>query len=214
MRLVTTLQRLVFSGALLVAAVAPAFAQNVLTNPGFEAGFTGWTVFGNCFIEGANPPAVVPFAGNNVAKFFGTFSGGFGVSGFFQSYPALPGQLWSLSSKSRHFSGDPMVGAGIPSGGNGNWVVQKLIFRANGVDDIASNESTILDGTFATDTWFNNVPVLLVAPATTTTVWAFLLYLQPAFDGGAAQVDNVSLERIIATPNQKTSWGRVKSLFR
>jgi hypothetical protein len=214
MRLVTSLQRLAFTGALLVAAVAPAFSQNVLTNPGFEAGFSGWTTFGNSFVEGANPPAVVPYAGNNVAKFFGGFSGGFSVSGFFQSYPAAPGQLWSLSSKSRHFSGDAMVGSAIPSGGNGNWVVQKLIFRANGVDDIASAESIILDGTFATDTWFDNVPVLLVAPPTTTTVWAFLLYLQPAFDGGAAQIDNVTLERIVATPNQKSSWSRVKSLYR
>lgn len=214
MRLVTTLQRLVFTGALIAVAAAPVFAQNVLTNPGFEAGFTGWTVFGNCFVEGANPPAVVPFAGNNVAKFFGTFSGGFGVSGFFQSYPAAPGELWSLECKSRHFSGDAMVGSGIPAGGNGNWVVQKLIFRANGIDDIASAESTILDGTFATDTWFNNAPVLLVAPPTTTTVWAFLLYLQPAFDGGAAQIDNVTLQKIQAVPSQKTSWSRVKTLFR
>ncbi len=214
MRLVTTLQRLVFTGALVAVAVAPAFAQNVLTNPGFEAGFTGWSVFGNSFVEPAAPPAVVPYAGNNVAKFFGTFSGGFGVSGFFQSYPAAPGQLWSLSAKSRHFSGDAMVGSGIPSGGNGNWVVQKLIFRANGVDDIASAENTILDGTFATDQWFDNAPTLLVAPPTTTTVWAFLLYLQPAFDGGAAQIDNVTLERIVATPTQKTSWSRVKTLFR
>lgn len=214
MRLATTLKRLVVTCALTAVAIAPAFAQNVLTNPGFESGFASWGVFGNSFIEAANPPAVVPYAGNNVAKFFGTFSGGFSVSGFFQSYPAAPGELWSLSAKSRHFSGDAMIGAGIPGGGTGNWVVQKLIFRANGVDDIASAEATILDGTFPTDTWIENAPTLLVAPPTTTTVWAFLLYLQPAFDGGAAQIDNVTLEKIVATPSQKSTWSRVKSLYR
>ena len=220
MRLATLLQRTLCLGAFLLVTASAAFAQNVLTNPGFESGApgfgitNGWTAFGNVYTETAAPPALVPYAGNQLVKTFGTFSGGFGVSGFFQSYAAAPGETWSLSSKSRHWSGDAMIGSGIPAGGTGNWVVQKLIFRANGVDDIASVESTILDGTFATDTWFDNAAVSLVAPPTTTTVWAFILYLQPAFDGGAAPLDDVVLQRQGVVPTHETSWGRIKSLYR
>jgi hypothetical protein len=220
MRLSTPLARTIGLLALLTIAAPSAHAQNVLTNPGFEDGATGygagpgWTAFGNVFTEAANPPAIVPYGGNQLVKMFGGFAGGFSVSGFFQSYPAAPGETWSLSSKSRHFSGDAMFGVSVPNGGNGNWVVQKLIFRANGVDDIASTESTILDGSFPTDMWFDNPAVTLVAPPTTTTVWAFLLYLQPANDGGAAQIDDVKLEKVVATPNQSSSWGRIKNLYR
>ncbi len=223
MSLKTQVYRILCVGALVGMTAVSAYAQNVLTNPGFEAppiaaevygAGDAWTAFGNVFLEPAAPPALVPAGGNQLVKMFGTFSGGFSVSGFFQSYPASPGETWQLSCKSRHWSGDAMTGSGIPTGGTGNWVVQKLIFRANGVDDIASTESTILDGTFATDVWHNNAPVTLVAPPTTTTVWAFILYLQPAFDGGAAQLDDVVLQRQGVVPTHETSWGRIKSLYR
>lgn len=209
----------IVTGLLFALTLASAASANVLVNSGFEAGPApsygagpGWTVFGNVYTESSNPPAIIPYAGSNICKMFGTFSP-FGVSGIFQSYPASPGETWSLSSKSRHFSGDAMIGSGIPSGGSGNWVVQKLIFRANGVDDIASVESTILDGTFATDTWFDNAAVTMVAPPTTTTVWAFILYLQPAYDGGAAQIDDVDLHMEAPIPVQGSTWGAIKALY-
>ena len=43
-------------------------AQNLLTNPGFDAGLAGWSVFGNGFDEATNVPAVVPLSGDRVAK--------------------------------------------------------------------------------------------------------------------------------------------------
>ncbi len=198
----------------LAASSTSAQAQNVLTNPGFEAGFSSWTAFGNSYIEASNPPCIVPYAGNNVNKMFGGFAGGFSVSGTFQSYPAAPGEVWMLSCKSRHCADDPIRGLSLPKGGNGNWVVQKLIFRADGVNDIASNESVILDGDSPVDTWFNNAPVTLTAPPTTTTVWAFLLYLAPGNDGGAVQIDNVSLSKESATPVRTSTWGNIKKLYR
>ena len=42
------------AGALLAL---PVQAQNMLANPGFETGdLTGWTAFGNAFVDPANPP--------------------------------------------------------------------------------------------------------------------------------------------------------------
>ena len=176
--------------AALVCGASSAFAQNLLTNPGFEDGLNGWFAFGNAFAEASNPPEIVPFEGNGIAKMFGNFSGGFDVTGIFQEFPAAPGQTWEMDAYSRHYSGDAMIGNGLP---DSNWVVMKIVFKDAGDAEIGAAESTILDGTYATDTWFDNAPVSGIAPAGTVQVEAFILYLQPFNDGGAAHIDNVSL---------------------
>ena len=76
--------------AALICGATSAFGQNLLTNPGFEDGLNGWNVFGNAYPEAANPPEIVPFEGNGVAKMFGNFSGGFDVTGIFQEFVAAP----------------------------------------------------------------------------------------------------------------------------
>lgn len=176
--------------ATLICGSSTAMAQNLLTNPGFEDGLSGWNVFGNAFAETANPPQFEPFEGNGLVSMFGNFSGGFNVTGIFQEFDASAGQTWEMDAYSRHFSGDAMTGSGAP---DANWVVMKIAFKDAGDNEIGAVESTILDGTYATDTWFDNAPISGVAPAGTAQVEAFILYLQPEFDGGAAHVDNVSL---------------------
>lgn len=202
--------------ALLGGTGSSASAANVLVNPGFEDGPApapgagpGWIAFGNVFTEVPNP-CIVPFAGNQLAKMFGTFPG---VSGMFQDFPTAPGQKWALSSHSRFCSDDPMVGS--QAGGN-NFVVQKLTFWADPSNEIpsAAVESTILDGSYAVNTWFTNAATVGVAPDGCTFVRAFILYVQPQFDGGAAQIDDVSLENITPVPAEGASWGRVKALYR
>ena len=179
--------------ALSVAAFAPTLAaQNLLANPSFEGGLTGWGAFGNSYYEPTNLPAISPRTGGGLLKMFGNFSGGFNVSGVFQSFPSGPGQQYSLDCWSRHFSGDPMVGAGVP---NDNWVVMKIAFF-NGGTEIGSAEQIILDGTRPTDTWIDNPAVTGTAPAGTTSVQALILYLQPAFAGGAAQFDDVEFTKV------------------
>jgi hypothetical protein len=212
----TLLTRTVLVGTLL-AATFGSVSANVLANPGFEAGvgpFYGapsWITFGNGFTEPADGGCIAPYAGNQLMKMFGTFNP-FGVSGIFQEFPTTPGTEWALSSRSRHCSADPMIGYHV-NGGNGNWVVQKIAFFDAGNNEIGAAESIILDGTFATDTWFDNAPAIGIAPAGTVKLQAFILYLQPGFDGGAAQIDDVVLEDITAVPVQPTTWGRIKTLF-
>jgi hypothetical protein len=204
--------------ALLFPAVASAAVPaNVLANPGFEAGLSGWNVFGNAFPEAANPPQFVPASGNGLASMFGNFWGSFNVTGIFQEFPTMPGGQWQLSAKSRHFSGDPMVGIGAASCANGcsdNWVVQKIAFFDAGGNEIGASESVILDGTFATDTWFDNAPIVGTAPAGTVKVQALILYLQPAWAGGAAHIDDVVFEDLSPVPTQTKTWGQVKGLYR
>ena len=74
-------------------------AQNLLTNGDFDqlgGGLAGWGAFGNAFGEPSAPPAIDPRSGTHVAKMFGNFTGGFNVSGIFQSFPAAAGETYTL----------------------------------------------------------------------------------------------------------------------
>lgn len=189
------MQRTVCFAVALLAGTQAASAQNLLVNPGFESGLSGWTAFGNVFAEVANPPAIVPNSGNGVVKMFGGFSGGFSVGGLFQEFATTPGTEWELSGFARHFSGDALFGGGAP---NSNWVVAKMAFFNSSNTEIGFAERTVLDGTFATDVWHNSGPILGTAPAGTVKVQAFFLFLQPGLDGGAAFIDDASFSVVPA----------------
>ncbi len=179
-----------FAIALSTAMLAPiGAAQNLLTNPDFEAGLTGWNVFGNAFAESANPPEIDPLSGTGEVKMFGNFSGGFDVSGIFQEFPAAPGDIFTIDAWSRMWSGDTIPGNGPPGD---NWVVMKIAFFDGGGTEIAGAEGIILDGNSPTDTWIDNPEVTGTAPAGTASVQCLILYLQPGNDGGAAHIDDVS----------------------
>jgi hypothetical protein len=146
---------------------------------------------------------------------FGTFTGGFNVSGVFQEFVSVPGDIWQMSSSARHWSGDPMIGIGAGSctpNCTDNWVVQKIAFFDAGNTEIGAAESVILDGTFATDTWHDAAPIVGIAPAGTVKVQALILYLQPLFDGGAAHIDDVDF-RMGNVPVEPSTWGKVKALY-
>jgi hypothetical protein len=183
--------------AALTAAVllaSTAVGQNLLTNGNFDAGgLTGWNAFGNSSAQTATPPQFVPRSDPYLVSMFGNFSGSFNVSGIFQAFPATPGDTFTIDCWSRHFSGDAMVGNGVP---NDNWMVMKIAFFDGGNNEIAGVDGVILDGTSPTDTWIDNTPVTATAPAGTTSVQALILYLQPGNDGGAGHVDDVDFRLV------------------
>ncbi len=195
---------------LAIAPVATASAQNLLANPGFESGLTGWTPFGNVYAEAANPPQFVPLNGNGLVSMFGNFSGGFNVSGIFQEFPCTPGEEYEISSSARFWSGDPMTGS---QAAGGNWMVQKIAFFDAANAEIAGFDSIILDGSFTADVWHTAAPVSGMAPAGTVKVQALILYLQPNFDGGAGHVDDVSFIKKQSVPTQEETWGGIKALY-
>lgn len=194
-----------------VAVLASGAWANMLVNPGFEDGLNGWGYFGNVYHEHANPPQFVPYEGNCLISMFGNWSWPWNVSGIFQEFSTCPGDQWSLSAKSRHWSGDPLIGPGAPWF---NWVVQKIAwFDANHVE-IGGVESTILDGTFPTDIWFNNEPIVGVAPQGAVSMQALVLYIQPATDPGAAHIDYVELLYLGGpSATESSTWGGIKRLY-
>jgi MYXO-CTERM domain-containing protein len=189
------MRRVTISSLMVLCGASMAFGQNVLTNPGFEDGLNGWFAFGNAYPESNNPPQFEAYEGQGLASMFGNWSGGFNVTGIFQEFATTEGDEWTMDAYSRHWSGDAMIGSGAP---DSNWVVMKLAFFDAGNGEIGAAEGTILDGTFATDIWHDNAPIIGVAPAGTVKVQSFILYLQPLTDGGAAHIDNVSLSVVPA----------------
>jgi hypothetical protein len=169
---------------LAVAGAVSAANANQLTNPGFESGYSGWTSFGNAYTESSSAASLFPaHGGDRMAKMFGNFSGGFNVTGAFQSFAAAEGQIWSIDCFSYNWSADAMSG--------GNWAVMKIAFFNAGNTEIGFAETRILDAASPRDTWLDNTPAVGVAPAGTASVGAFLLFLQPEFAGGAAWFDDV-----------------------
>jgi hypothetical protein len=200
----------VLVGAVILATAGMASAQNILANPGFELGLTSWITFGNVVPETTNPPAVVPHAGSGNAKMWGLFNGQFNVGGMFQEFPAVPGSYWQMSSWARHWSGDMIHGIGA-AGGVNNWVVQKIAFFDAG-GEIGGVESTILDGTYATDMWHGSGTIFGTAPAGTIKVQALILFLQPLFEPGAAHIDDVFFGPA-SVPTENKTWGAIKDLY-
>lgn len=203
-------QRISCVAVLLVAMAMPAYAQNLLTNPGFEDGLNGWTTFGNAYGETTGPD-FVPYEGDGLCSMFGNFWGSFNVTGIFQEFATAEGATWELSCVSKNPGADPMVGVGAP---DNNWVVQKIAFFDIGGTEIGAAELTICNGTYAVDIWNVNAVTVGVAPAGTHHVQALVLYLQPLWDGGACHIDNVVFENTGGpVPVEDSSWGKIKSLY-
>ena len=156
-------------------------------NPGFESGFSHWTPSGNAYAITGASIGTTAHGGTYLLKMFGNFTGGYNQSLAYQTVPALPGQVWSLSAFVQHLAADSITGTQ-------NHVDIAIEFRdPNGVllDSIVQ---TVLDGSSPTDTWLAAGPIQLTAPANTATARAVMLFVQPAvglYEGGAGDVDDV-----------------------
>jgi hypothetical protein len=203
----------------LIIAIAVLFvatgasAQNLLTNPGFEDGFTGWQHFENAYVETWNPEwCIAPFEGDWLCKMYGNFWGSFNVTVVFQEFAAVAGTEFTMECMAKQCSIDPMLGGGAP---DACWAVMKIAYFGD-AGEIGGDEVVICDGTgaFPLDTWYTN-GVVGTAPEGTLTVQALLLYLQPAnnYDPGAVHVDNVNFY-VSGGPvaNEESSWGAIKKV--
>jgi hypothetical protein len=176
-----------------------------LLNSGFEeqpAGFGAgsWTVFGNVytceptnpFVQCGDPGA--PNSGEKQAKMYGNFTGAFNSSGVYQQMTAVPGQTWEIDSFSRHLAGDSLAGTS-------NYMAMKIEYYDPNGTMLLEGESVILDANSPTDTWIDNTPFSLTAPAGTSEVRPVIIFVQPAvaFELGAGLVDDVRM-RVISGP--------------
>ena len=156
------------------ALVAPsAFAQNLLTNPGFDdlgGSFSGWTPF--AVGEDISTPLGddIYRSGAASAKVFGGFTGCpfpvFDVSGFFQEITVTPGKVYEYSGWSLVSSADPIPGTTVCGS---NRALAKISFRDLGGNEIQSNEEFVGTALTPHDLW---IPFTVSSPAPADAVSA------------------------------------------
>ena len=199
----SSFQPLARSVAVLAATIAFAAtvgAANLLTNPGFESGFNGWTKHGcgGNVVESQAPN----HGGANVLKNWGCWSTPTNETGVFQDISAVAGNIftgggWIFSRTTDYIAGQNagfyevlFVNAGgttlakfrSESFTNGTPGSEWLYYNVNGQVDLVSDAIT---STVAT----------LVAPAGTTKVRFRTVYQQISGGGGACHYDDVELNQ-------------------
>ena len=165
----------------------PAAVTNLLTNPNFTSGLTGWATFGNVFTDTRSfivrtPPAA--------GKLYGPFSTPGSTSGMYQKFAAAPTQNYLLSVNTLTTCRDvPTI-----TGSNDNYMTAKIVFHGGGVE-IASKEAVILDRFSPLGTWTERT-LSAISPLGTDSVFVYILFVQPTTLGGAAWVDDLTFQNL------------------
>lgn len=170
---------LAFEGS--TAATEP----NLLVNPGFSGNLTGWSTFGNVYYDGRTFARRTP---TGAAKLFSTFSPD-SPSGLFQSFPADAGSNWKFSVYAMTTCQESPI-----TGTNDNFLMARIVFKDALGAELGGMDSVILDSTAPLGTWTPH-DVTSVAPALTATVEAYVLFISPTLQGGAAWVDDTNLQQ-------------------
>ncbi len=167
--------------------ITPVAEANVLTNPSFSSGLTGWNPFGNVFAQSGVGTVRTP---TGSAKMFSTFVTD-SPSGIFQGTAATPSTLWELDA---HTMTTCLFGDAIQAP-NDNFVLGRIVFRDAGNNEIGSNDAVFLDNSASPGQWSRR-SVTAVAPAGTVTAEAYILFISPTLMGGSMFVDDVGFRNL------------------
>jgi hypothetical protein len=165
---------------------APETGPNMLVNPSFDADLSGWETFGNVFHENRSFAVRTP---SGSAKLFGTFSPG-DDSGMYQMFPATEGSIWNFGINTLTTCPESPI-----EGENQNYIFTKLVFYDADTTEIDEIAAIALDSSAPMGTW-SHYDITGSAPTNTAYVRLYILFIQPANEGGAAWVDDVSLYMI------------------
>lgn len=194
-----------FLVALAVCCLGFQSAQaDLLVDGDFELNPGAWSTFGNAFQEEMAPGIDAPFEGAESLKMFGNFSGGQNFTGAFQDVAVdgsnlSVGDLIQLSGYMAHLSGDALGGPNVVSfleitfvdtdgAHNGGNPLGEFGFGANKTADLLHTDPT--------DEWLFRTTAGVFVPVEAEFVRAKAVFVQNDFTGGAAWVDNVSLNLI------------------
>src|SRR5260221_8680751 len=115
--------RILMGGLLwLVVTDTPAFAGNVLSNPGFESdapgenrNIVGWTWYGQPWTNTFSETGPAAGSGNNYFKVFQGFTGSVNYNGIFQDYISGPGAAYTADGWGHTLSTDALAGRNTAS---------------------------------------------------------------------------------------------------
>ncbi len=169
---------------------APASVSNLLADPSFSSGLTGWSTFGNVYPDSRSFAVRTP---TGSAKLYSTFTPD-SPSGMFQSFAATPGSAWQLSAYALTTCVEDAI-----TGSNDNYVLARIVFRDSGGIEVGSTDTVVLDNTAPLGTWTKHTVIAVNAPAGTATVEPYLLFISPTLMDKAAWVDDVSFQELDPT---------------
>lgn len=156
---------------------------NILDNPSFDTGLTGWDIFGNVYLDTRNWAVRTP---TGCAKLYGTFVEG-SDSGMFQMFDADPASIWRMGINALTTCRENPI-----EGTNDNYITAKLTFFDADTVEIDAVETIVLDNTSPMGTWTHH-ELTGTAPSKTVFVRAYILFISPSLLDGAGWVDDISL---------------------
>lgn len=166
-------------------------------NTGFEEYYasggtrpSGYFAWGNAWSVAAEPGAnLVPHTGNRLLKMWGNWSGNWNNSGVGQSFASQPGDVWEIECWVKHITGDNLVGTG-------NFVLLQIEFFNAAEQRVGVQEVSVLNSSTPVDQWIHVTPFQGVAPANTVAARCIVMFLQPNYEGGAAEIDDLAFRRV------------------
>ena len=200
-----------------LASIAGCYADNLLSDPGFESGVPGqkvpgWNSYGrNSYIIN---DAGIAHGGTNCFKVYQAFTGAVNYNGIYQDYISGPGAVYSADGWAYASASDAIAGQ------NAAWV--EVTFRDANANILALYQSarlttnSIASGTFPANTWINlavtnqcdphsyqitNQTAQLTAPEGTYFVRYQIIFQGDAHNsGGSTYFDDLDLSRTDGAP--------------
>ncbi len=172
--------------------VNTSFEQFTPTGGDRPVGYFAW---GNAWAVAASPGEnLVPRTGNRLLKMWGNWSGNWNNSGVGQSFPSQPGDVWEIECWVKHITGDNLAGTG-------NFVLLQIEFFDENAQRCGVEEHNVLNsGTTPLDEWIHVTPFQGVAPVNTVAARCIVMFLQPNFEGGAAEIEDLAFRRVSGPP--------------
>lgn len=178
------------ASAIAALGLAVATSEASLVNGGFESGTggaaDGWAQFNNAYRTSTSDTGspVTAHSGDYAMKVFGNWGGPWNAAGALQVFAAAPGEVWDVQGYGLNWSSDKLVGE--------NFGLLKLSWRDAADQEIAGVESQHITSSTPVDQW-QFLQASGAAPAGTTGVQVFALFLQPNFEGGSAWFDDMTV---------------------
>ncbi len=200
---------------LLALAAGGAHAQNLLTNPGFESGLTGWTQLGDMPVIDGGTGCVTSYEGSHYLWL--AYKSGLGMSNAYsllrQTVPFTAGHTATLTARAMHCSTFPLTGT---AQGIGQVITCDFTFL-NAAGAVVNPTTVIgngyIDGTTPTNVW-QMISFSAVAPTGATQCRVRVMYSTVNWAQGGGLVDGLLLQDEQAVEATPTAWGQLKALYR
>ncbi len=180
----------VFLDDLSFSESAPVVEPNSLANPSFTSGLTGWSTFGNVYPDSRSFAVRTP---TGSAKLYSTFTPD-SPSGLYQSFSASAASAWKFTCWTMTTCVEDPI-----NGTNDNYLMARIVFRDGTGTELGGQDLVVLDNQSPLGTWTKHTLYATNAPVGTATAEAYVLFISPTLQGGAAWVDDLSFSAVDPT---------------